>query len=77
MPLAQNYKDDVSLLESEAAFAKPNMTRTDAELGRYQGAHTKINVSIRFSSFDSIDFDFQQAMIEALFLATEKKKWRI
>jgi hypothetical protein len=25
MPLAQNYKDDVSLLESEAALAKPSM----------------------------------------------------
>jgi hypothetical protein len=65
MPLAQNYKDDVSLLESEAALVKSNMTQTDAEFGRYQGAHTRINVSIAFLSIDSIGFDFHQESVEA------------
>jgi hypothetical protein len=40
MPLAQNYKDDVSRLESEAALTKNCMTR---EPGIPQGFHMNVS----------------------------------
>jgi hypothetical protein len=36
MPLAQNYKDDVSLLESETALSKPTMQSNNTEFGSNQ-----------------------------------------
>lgn len=47
MPLAQNYKDDVSLLESETALSKTTMnSNTDTEFSTSQDASTKPNVCI-------------------------------
>ena len=39
MPLAQNYKDDVSLLESEAAFTNTTMNSINTVLPTRQGTH--------------------------------------
>ena len=50
MPLAQNYKDDVSLLESEATLAKTTGNAATTSLGAYQGAHTMMNVSVNVDS---------------------------
>ncbi|CAF1631594.1 unnamed protein product, partial [Adineta ricciae] len=43
MPLAQNYKDDVSLLESEAAFTNVTMGHANVGLGTRQGTNSKPN----------------------------------
>jgi hypothetical protein len=45
MPLAQNYKDDVSLLESEAALAKPTTSGIRTELITHQQTNANIIVS--------------------------------
>ena len=39
MPLAQNYKDDVALLESEAALAKTTVNPINAALPTRQEPH--------------------------------------
>jgi hypothetical protein len=46
MPLAQNYKDDVSLLESEAALSKTAMNCINTEFPAGQETNTKANVSL-------------------------------
>lgn len=46
MPLAQNYKDDVSLLESEAAISKAKMACSTTELNMRPETNTKVDVSI-------------------------------
>ncbi|UJR28185.1 hypothetical protein I4U23_009438 [Adineta vaga] len=43
MPLAQNYKDDVSLLESEAALTNVTMERVNTDFGIHQETNTKAN----------------------------------
>jgi hypothetical protein len=45
MPLAQNYKDDVSLLESEAALSKTTMNCMNTDFVANQEINTKPNVS--------------------------------
>ncbi|CAF3398956.1 unnamed protein product [Rotaria sp. Silwood1] len=45
MPLAQNYKDDVSLLESEAALSKVKVPSINTEFNICQESNTKVNVS--------------------------------
>ncbi|CAF2343091.1 unnamed protein product [Rotaria sp. Silwood2] len=45
MPLAQNYKDDVSLLESEAALSKAKMPCHNMGFNIHQETNTKVNVS--------------------------------
>ena len=49
MPLAQNYKDDVSLLESETALTKTTMECIDTR----QETNLKTNVSEYFYSNNS------------------------
>jgi hypothetical protein len=48
MPLAQNYKDDVSLLESEAALAKTKLNIITTQFPAYEENHTKTDVSANF-----------------------------
>ncbi|CAF0930435.1 unnamed protein product [Rotaria sp. Silwood1] len=43
MPLAQNYKDDVSLLESEAALSKVKVPSINTEFNICQESNTKVN----------------------------------
>ncbi|CAF0879756.1 unnamed protein product [Rotaria sordida] len=43
MPLAQNYKDDVSLLESEAALSTTQMPCNNMEFNMRQETNTKVN----------------------------------
>jgi hypothetical protein len=46
MPLAQNYKDDVSLLESETALSKATMDIITPELSARRETNTTTNVSV-------------------------------
>ena len=73
MPLAQNYKDDVSLLESEAALVNTTVTQSSAEPGPYQGAHTKIHVSTRFSPLRKHWFRISIRVRRRSFLSERKK----
>ena len=50
MPLAQNYKDDVSLLESEATLAKTAGNTAGTSFGAYQGSHAIMSVSVNVDS---------------------------
>ncbi len=45
MPLAQNYVDDVSIVESGAPITKTTMDCTNTEIGIQQGFHINMNVS--------------------------------
>ncbi len=45
MPLAQNYIDDVSLVESEASLTKTTMDCINTESSIQQGSHIDKNVS--------------------------------
>jgi hypothetical protein len=45
MPLAQNYKDDVSLLESETALSKVTMGSINTKFDAHQETNAKTNVS--------------------------------
>jgi hypothetical protein len=45
MPLAQNYKDDVSLLESETALTKTTIDCINPQPSIPQGFHINLNVS--------------------------------
>jgi hypothetical protein len=45
MPLAQNYKDDVSLLESETPLTKTTINCINREPAIPSGFHMHMNVS--------------------------------
>lgn len=68
MPLAQNYKDDVSLLESEAAFTNVTMGHANVGLGTRQGTNSKPNVSEYF--FRQMN---NRAILRSLLCADNKK----
>jgi len=59
MPLAQNYKDDVSLLESETALSKATMNIITPEFSARQETNTTTNVSVNLhfilNCYQSID----------------------
>jgi hypothetical protein len=69
MPLAQNYKDDVSLLESEAALSKATMDSMSAEFDLHQDTNAKTNVS------EDLHFIMGVLSIDYFYLLLEKKQF--
>jgi hypothetical protein len=62
MPLAQNYKDDVSLLESETALSKAIMNIIPTKFSACQETNTKTNVSVNLHFIEAL-------MINVFFLS--------
>jgi hypothetical protein len=63
MPLAQNYKDDVSLLESETALSKGTMNRMNTEFPTHQENDAQTNVSEYFFCVIGVFYPFLIAIL--------------